>query len=462
MFSEKKKLLSFALFAPIITSLVGLLTFAYQGTFARLLADDYYHFYLLHSHANLFQSILEKYLNANNRYSTLFFFQLAEWIGVNRMPALMIAIWVFSIYWLLRSALEIPAKLAIASALLIAFFSLLQAPNRYQSIYWISGSVTHFFPLPLYTLLLAGIFHFANKEHSPVIKIAAWIGFTFASYFIGGLSESSAALNFTVMIVIAFFLWLGKTQKKDFYLLLALSALANIAALLTMGLSPANAIRTDGTPLSLTDLLLRLLKYPSEFILDTFSILPLPTILTFLLGFLLFGIALRKRPSQKKITWAFFLTPLITYLFIAASFAPNAYVFSYPDQRVLFPARFLLTASLFLEGALVGMLLLNKKNKTLETLLLIVVALYPLRGAWSVLQSIPEYRAYAQTWDTRDAYIRAKADAEIMDITVPTLNGVAGIKEYDISPRHWVNKAAATYYGVDTISVDTTRCDYDE
>jgi len=281
------------------------------------------------------------------------------------------------------------------------------------------------------------------------------------SYFIGGLSESSAALNFTAMVVIAFFLWLGKTQRKGIYRLLALSAFANLAALVTMALSPANAMRTDGTPLPLLDFLMRLLTYPSEFTLNTFKTLPLPTLATFALGFLIFGVALEKRPKNSLLIIAFLITPFLTYLFIAASFAPNAYVFSYPDQRVLFPASFLLTTAIFTEGALTGIFLVREKAKPLATLLLIITALYPLRGAWSVLQSLPEYRTHAQAWDMRDAYIRATADAGIMDITVPTVNGIAGIKEFDISPRHWVNKGASAYYGVDTISVDTTRYDYD-
>ncbi len=459
MLSEKK--LSFAIFAPIITGMFGLLAFAWQGSFARLMADDYYHFSLLHKNANLFQSILEKYTLANNRYTTLFFFQLAEWVGVNWMPALMIAVWVFSLYWLLRSALKTPAKLALASAVLIAFFSILQAPSRYQSIYWISSSVTHFFPLPLYTLLLARIFSKSDLTGPKGLSGFGLMTFL-VSYFIGGLSESSAALNFTAMVVLAFFLGLNKTQQKGIYLFLSLSAFANLAALLTMALSPANALRTDGTPLPLSDFLMRLLTYPSEFILDTFQTLPLPTLATFALGYFLFGIALEKRPQQKTLIWALILTPFITYLFIAASFAPNAYVFSYPDQRVLFPAQFLLTTGLFVAGALTGMLLLNKEKKNIETLLLIIIALYPLRAAWSITSSLPEYRTHAQAWDTRDAYIRAKADAGVRDIIVPTVNGIAGIKEYDISPRHWVNKAASAYYGVDTISVDTTRFNYDD
>ena len=462
MLSEQKR--SLAIFAPIATGIIGLLTFAWQGTFARLLADDYYHYSLLHSHANLFQSIVEKYTYANNRYTTLFFFQLSEWIGVQWMPVLMIALWAFSIYWLLRAALNIDVKPALASAVLITFFSILQAPNRYQSIYWISSSVTHFFPLPLYTLLLVWIFYITNTKNLTDFKNLPGfaIPIFILSYFIGGLSESSAALNFTVMVVLAFFILLRKSEKKHIYLFLALSALANIAALLTMALSPANAMRTDGTPLPFTDFVLRLLTYPVEFALNNFKTLPLPTIATFALGFLIFGITLEKRLKPKALITCLLITPFLTYLFIAASFAPNAYVFSYPDDRVLFPAQFLLTAALFAEGAFAGMLFTFPKLKPFAAVLLVVVALYPLRGAWNTILTTDKFRDHAQAWDTRDAYIRKQSAAGETDIIVPTVNGVAGIKEFDISPQHWVNQGAAAYYGVETISVDTTRYDYDQ
>ncbi len=467
MLSEKK--FSLAIFAPIATGIIGLLTFAWQGTFARLLADDYYHFYLIDSHANLFSSIVEKYTYANNRYTTLFFFQLAEWIGVQWLPALMIALWAFSMYWLLRNALNLEAKPALASAVLIAFFSILQAPNRYQSIYWLSSSVTHFFPLPLYTLLLAWIFDVVQNKNLTGLNASQkrdLSGFAIPvfilGYFIGGLSESSAALNFTVMVVLAFFIWLRKSEKKHIYLFLALSALANLAALLTMALSPANAMRTDGTPLPLTDFMLRLLTYPLEFALNTVKTLPLPTFATFALGFLIFSITLEKRPKPKSLITYLLITPFLTYLFIAASFAPNAYVFSFPDERVQFPARFLLTAALFAEGAFAGILFTSKKLTPLAAVLLIVVALYPLRGAWNTVLTTENFRNHAQAWDTRDAYIRQQAAAGEMDIIVPTVNGVAGIKELDISARHWVNQGAAAYYGVETLSVDTTRFHYDE
>jgi hypothetical protein len=49
-----------------------------------------------------------------------------------------------------------------------------------------------------------------------------------------------------------------------------------------------------------------------------------------------------------------------------------------------------------------------------------------------------------------------------MDIAVPPMDGMAGIKEFDIDPNHWVNRGAADYYGVDAISVHSTSLDYDE
>ena len=49
-----------------------------------------------------------------------------------------------------------------------------------------------------------------------------------------------------------------------------------------------------------------------------------------------------------------------------------------------------------------------------------------------------------------------------MEIAVPPMDGMAGIKEFDINPKHWVNQAAAQYYGVDAISVHSSDLSYGE
>jgi hypothetical protein len=43
-----------------------------------------------------------------------------------------------------------------------------------------------------------------------------------------------------------------------------------------------------------------------------------------------------------------------------------------------------------------------------------------------------------------------KAQGQI-DLLIPQLDGVYGIKEMDVEATHWVNRCAAVYYGVNSI-----------
>ena len=468
--SQKDNLFKIALILQSSASAVALAVFAYLGKFTRLLADDYYHFSLLETGKSLFTLSVEKYLNVSNRYMTMPLFSLAKWVGVRWMPALMIALWLIGVTWLLVTGVRLPRLLTFTTATLLLFLSILQAPNRFQSIYWISSSVTYFFPLVFDTFLLAGLLAFLRQPRSKIALVALALFSFVAAFLIGGLSETVGALHIAALgiLLFAFWIWGKKEQHMPATLLVGMTMLGALISLAVMALSPANAIRSSAAPIALSVFVGRLFIFPYGFIVDTFKSLPLPSLFTVLVGFLIFGnpnvrrTMFKGNQAERLVRLALLLIPLITFALIAASFAPSAYALSYPDARVRFPARVVLTSGLFVEGALVGMWLLREKFRFFATVLLAAAALYPLRGAWQVYQSAPTYQAYAAAWDKRDAYIRSKRDRGNMDISVPPLDGLAGIKEFDISPNHWVNRGAAEYYGVDTISVHSTDLDYDE
>ena len=93
--------------------------------------------------------------------------------------------------------------------------------------------------------------------------------------------------------------------------------------------------------------------------------------------------------------------------------------------------------------------------------MLIGSTLYPLRGAYQAYQELPKYQAYANAWDEREAYILSQKEKGIMDISLPPMDGLAGIKEFDVDPNHWVNSGATKYYGVGAISVHPLDLGYD-
>jgi hypothetical protein len=204
----------------------------------------------------------------------------------------------------------------------------------------------------------------------------------------------------------------------------------------------------------------RAFLYGVEFILNSFRTLPLPTLFTVLMPFLIFyNLRSESAPAltsgqRKNMLILMAVIPVICYLLIVGSFLPSVYGQSFPVERARFTGQLCLVAGLMIEASLLASLLAQFKTslplKLISAVLLAVTALYPLRSAWISLGDIPEYRTRAQEWDVREGQIfewRKKS----LDLIVDQFNGVDGVKELDVSENHWVNRCAAQYYGLNTI-----------
>ncbi|MCJ7722697.1 MAG: hypothetical protein MUP03_01045, partial [Anaerolineales bacterium] len=145
-----------ALVLGIAAVLSALIIYAYLGTFSRYLADDFCNARQFAS-VNLGKYLVKRYTEVpgGNRFSNILFIWASEIIGLNSviiLPALMIFVWVIGLMWLLHEVsrstpAKIPRLVNIFMAGLIAFLSIVQAPNRYQTLYWRSGMATHFAPV---------------------------------------------------------------------------------------------------------------------------------------------------------------------------------------------------------------------------------------------------------------------------------------------------------------------------
>jgi hypothetical protein len=144
---------------------------------------------------------------------------------------------------------------------------------------------------------------------------------------------------------------------------------------------------------------------------------------------------------------------------IAASFAPSVYGQSYPVERARFAGRLMVITASLLEGACLGVLSAQWKYLRLQSafvyialVLLAVSALYPLRGGWTILQANLSYdRQWTSAWDARQVQIFAEKAQGNQDLVVRQLPAIEYVKEIDTRPRFWVNRCAATFYGVNSI-----------
>ena len=451
-----------------VTSTAALSLYAYLGAFIRPIGDDYCISARLIGY-NVFFASLAKYRFTSNRFSNQFVAYLSDLFGprgVALLAVMMLLLWLVGMTWFLSEAmrtLNIRWNMwrSFLLAELVALISFYTAPNLFQSVYWRPGLMTYFMPLVLYSLIFAGLLrgiHLASGSRASLWTIVILF---FAAFFTGGLSETAGALHISILglALAATFIW-NKGQTRHAALVLITATLAGAAvAMFAMFVTPANAIRLDDTvtPDFLT-VILRALIFAVQFLAEAARLLRIPYAFIFISGVLLAYIfSITTEVSLPSRAWlGLILIPLLTYLLTVAIFAPSAYGQSFPVERVRFPAHVLLTISLLLEGALLGLLvsrwLPSRWTTTLIAGALLLIALYPLWTVRNNLHLISEYQIHAAQWDQRDARIRNLAEAGEGDLLIWELPGIAQVNDLGARPSHWINYCAAIYYGVDTIS----------
>jgi len=85
------------------------------------------------------------------------------------------------------------------------------------------------------------------------------------------------------------------------------------------------------------------------------------------------------------------------------------------------------------------------------------------RTAVAAAQLVPTLRAYVQRWDARDAFLRQAGAQKQGGVVIPSLRrdpalhdlspaSIWMLGELEENPHFWVNQAAASYYGLKSIS----------
>jgi len=473
--SSEEQFLGLALLIGAISTLIPLIFYGYLGIFSRYGSDDYClsAFYL---QQNLINAMIERYMTATSRYTNIIFIGLADkllgWYNVAILPALMLALFIGGLYLLLREILEMLSLrwgrlMILFLSLFVVYFSIAQAPNLYETLYWRAGMTSHLAPLvflPFFgAFLLRQVRRIQEDNHTPSL----WIQITclIIPLVIGGLSEPPTALMVTILFLasLAAWRWSAVGARRSVLTLLVCSLLGALAALVIMALAPANAIRTETATPGLVELVSRLIYYPSYFILDTLRAFPIPTLVSIVLPVLLFYVKYTgtsqnlSREARNHLGILMIVLLLLTYLFVAAGFAPSAYGQSYPVPRARFIGRVLMTMALIMEGVLLGILVsqmrINLQSKVLHgfaMFVLVILMMYPLRTIGRTFAVIPVYQERAAAWDARESEIKAlKAKGET-DLVVRFLSEE---RMQDLGDHRGfrLNRCAAALYGVNSI-----------
>jgi hypothetical protein len=477
---------SLILLIGLVTSTVVLSVYAYLGTFSRYYADDYCMSSVSFSNS-LLNAIATLYKTWSNRYAGMVLLSLSEKFGrsaIHYWLLFTLVAWVAALSWaILKSSrllrLNFSRWMAILLAELVVFFTIMESPNPFQTLFWRIGLITYTLPMAFLALLIGlilnGVLKARDGRQTRWGLILGLVGCAVISFFAGGLSETYVALQ-TGLLGLAIVCVLVGTRGKirlNWILWVGISLIGSLVAMWVVIHAPGNAIRQGSMPAS-PDLLK--LVYSSAangflFIYISLQDYSFQTVLLFLLVlFLAYGVITSNttliKPRPSRLVWALLLTPLIGYLLIVAICAPSVFAeSSYPEARVLIEARFIMVLFLSIEGLIIGTGLgqLHTLSNEVPPLLLRMVVLlitivllsYPLYDARKMAAQVPDYRARASAWDARNAQILTDKAQGLEKIQVKEFDSISGISELSPDTDFWVNGCAASFYGVHSIKAGT-------
>lgn len=472
--SPEEPFFELALSIGVVAALSALALYAYLGTFSRYASDDYClsAFFLTDDFLN---AMIQRYFVSSSRYTNILFIGMADklfgWHNVAILPALMLSLFVLGLFLFLKEISEVlksgwSRRMTFLLSLLVVYFSITQAPDLYETLYWRAGMTSHFAPLVFMPFGGAFLLRQVRKAGESLPSVWVQSACFLIPFVIGGLSEPPTALMITILGlgIIAVWVWGDARNRRSIMLLLTWSLAGAITALLAMGLAPANSLRMQTAPPPLLDLISKILYYPTLFITGTLRTLPAPTLISIVVPAVIFYLEYvdpfqgLSTEARNRLGLLMLIVLVLAYLFIAASFAPSVYGQSYPVPRARFAARVIMTAALMTEGALMGLLTAQAKTGTFPhaslrnaaILVLAILALYPLRTTWRMFRDIPIYQQRAAVWDSREVEIIAMKAEGQQDLVVRFLSEVP-VQDLGDRTGYRLNRCAAALYGVKSI-----------
>ena len=473
----KKRIIDLAVILCIIAMTLGLVLITYNSTLTRLTADDYCLSGDFITQGGVFKAIWYEYNTWSERYAAILLVGISELFGAKSasfFSATLILLWLGGLSWLISETsrllhFELPWHATFLLAEIAAFFAVLLTPDRFQSVYWRTGSATYLAPLVTLTYLSAFMIDRVRRNANKLTLAWEIVLVCITTFLAGGFSETTLTLQIGLLGLGFLIVWfLTRRNDRRVALILLTSALVgSIASFIAVFLAPGNAIRQSllPKPPQPFQIILLSFRFATGFLRGTLKGAPIPNLFSLIVPALVVYILHAGSTSikSKQPLWiALLAVPVTAYLLVVCICAPSVYAESaYPEARALLPAQFILTGALVAEGALFGsffrQLISTLKLKPtsfvlLVTLLLGLSSLYPLRMAKLITAVIPEYRERALLWDQRDDTIRTARDEGIADIEVKALDSFGGLMELGPDPNLWVNRCAAAFYGVNSIT----------
>jgi hypothetical protein len=479
--SPHNRIYTFILVIGCLSFLFGLSAYVVNGSFMRYVGDDYCYGGLLRTFG-IWKAQSFSYTNNppyhGNRYSLTLLsgiFGLFPPALNGLLPGLAIILFLLGIYRVLTSAaaflsFEVRRLEKLLAATVIVFFTLRDAPDLSQSLYWRSGMLPYLAPLIGIVWLLGIILNQLQRDHS---SRRIFIFIILLAFLSAGFSETAAAVQAGFLVLALTGSWLSG-KRGEVGALKALphfggALIGTLLAMIVLIISPANQFRQADLPTPPGFVSLISMSVHHAYILSHATVTKLIASNTAIFAtFLLLTFHLRSRRSSpssmnsNRFIGGIILIPLLSFFLVICSMAPSAYAqSSYPELRALITARFVLVIGIAMIGIWVTRALwaVFGNARSRKSLLLIVmvvtilfVSLSPILSAKDNFAETTRYRRWAQQWDLRDQVIRDSEEHGGKDIEVEQLRTIIPrVGDLSPNPDHWYNNCAEMYYGMSSI-----------
>ncbi len=468
-------------------SLAPLLSWAYLGFFTRYLADDYGTSFVL-LQKGFWRMQLFWYQTWSGRYSFTFLVSLVELGGVKAaswIPIIALSSWFLSLLWALKqifSALAISINwkwLGIFSGVIL-FGAVKSIPDYSEIVFWQTGILTYQVSNIFLALSLALFLkRFFSRPERP--KVALWeypIAFMIA-FLIGGFSETWIGIQLALITLgLLYFFFYKNQNRNDILRMLLMAYLGSWCSLAVILKSPGNMARTwrvgamslETLSSSFISSLVDVPVFLYEWITDNTVL-----VLMLLLTGVFVGFVVSQDVAKEKVRHGLLLglgLLGVACASLGAGFLPSYAVWgARPADRAIFIPMFIFVWAYVLFGFLAGRFLSTYfKTGTLrtyfQTLMLLSLAFTMVwmqaRTTLASLQWLPALQTYARLWDERDAFLRQASLQNKGDLVIPSLRHNPAMHdlrdtvwmtgELTENKGHWINKLAALYYGVPSIT----------
>ena len=249
---------SFSFLPAILAALIALGLYAYLGTFSRYTSDDYCLSAFYYEDSELVGNLILYYNTTSSRYTNILFIGFVDnvlgWHNPAILPPLMLALFIYGLYLFLdqiRAAARWKwnGQMSFYLAALAVFFSLVQTPDLYQTLYWRAGMTSHFAPVALLPFVGAFVMRqirlAAERDPSVWVYAACFV----MPFVIGGFSEPPTTLMVSafVLAIVAVWWWVKIPARRSILHILLWALAGSLASLIVLALAPANSLRLGET-----------------------------------------------------------------------------------------------------------------------------------------------------------------------------------------------------------------------